>query len=1048
MRAVFLAALAALLPARFAMSAEKPSFEDAPLHAVQFVDANEGWAVGDEGVVWHTIDGGKSWERQVTGVRASLRGIHFLNPYTGWIAGRVELPGGRSEGVVLATNSGGEGSEKQRIGWQRGLQGTVPGLNGVRFVRELEGYLYGDGSDQHPSGVYRTEDAGQTWHPVAGPRTTTWRSGWFTPTGEAALGGAWNRLASIKTGRVITSENDTLGGRAVTGLYFHGKQGLAVGQGGLILQSEGDLGSTWGFVELKGLDAVRPVWDLHAIHGVGEKVWAVGRPGSVVLHSPDMGKTWQVQRTGHSVPLNGVFFLDAKTGFAVGELGTILGTQDGGATWKLQHRGGQRAAVLSVNARAERIPLDTLATLGGADGYLSVALQVVAPDPASANLGRALQPYRTEAGSRLAGGAAGELLWAFPLAAHLSGTTKEDVLAAWNRLHGDRAKENLLAQMVLALRMWRPSLVLVDAPSATSGLTPAEVVVREVVAEALTKASDPAVCPEQLQVLGLEVWKPTKTYQQSTLKHDQGMLLVDTTEFAPLLGTTARDQANQASATLLGEEAYAPRTRAYQLVLGSAEAQKHTHLMQGIDLAHGGLARRTVEVVTEEALDLKKVVQQAATLQSLAENAGGELTDPNKLMGQLVPMLDKLPADLAARTATGIGGQLARSGQWVLAREVYALVVERYPAHPQAVVACRWLMQYHASSEARRRNELKQFIYLQSDQFGVNNGAQETIKVKQPGKKPDEPREVEVKVPKPENIHESAEATLTLRGEAQRWHMGALALEKALAAHGPLHYLDPALQMALLSAKRQLGDIDAARQGYALLASRQPEGPWKSAAQTELWLLNRTGEPPRPLITSRSTESRPILDGNLDEACWEAAKPVKLKNAVGEPAAKYPTEVRITHDREHLYVAIRCEQPAGKSVPPLRPRLHDQDMSGFDRVSIALDLERDYGTAFHFQVDQRGCLVEDCWGDRTWNPRWFVAQHHDETSWTTEMAIPLDGLTAQGITAGTVWGCNVIRVTPGVGIQALSLPAEAPEEALRVEGQGLLFFQDAPKQPR
>src|SRR5205823_1258141 len=86
--ALLTAALAA--PAR---AGEIRHFEDASLHAVQFVD-EEGWAVGDEGVIWHTINGGKEWERQPSGVRASLRALHFLDGFTGWVAGREELPGG------------------------------------------------------------------------------------------------------------------------------------------------------------------------------------------------------------------------------------------------------------------------------------------------------------------------------------------------------------------------------------------------------------------------------------------------------------------------------------------------------------------------------------------------------------------------------------------------------------------------------------------------------------------------------------------------------------------------------------------------------------------------------------------------------------------------------------------------------------------------------------------------------------------------------------------------------------------------------------------
>ncbi len=1032
MRQLLLATLFTILPVGMVSAAGKPWYEDAPLHAVQFVDKNEGWAVGDEGVIWHTIDGGKNWERQNSGVAASLRAIHFLNPYSGWVVGRIELSGGRTEGVVLVTNDGGEK-------WQRAMHGTLPGLNGVRFVREREGYLFGDGSETHPSGVFRTADGGRTWHPLPGSRTTTWRAGWFTPTGEAALGGAWNRLASVKNGRVVQSEVDSLGGRAVTGVYFHGKQGLAVGQGGLILHSDGSLGATWSFVELKGLEAVRPVWDLHGIHGQGDRVWAVGRPGSVLLHSPDFGKTWQVQRTGQNVPLNGVFFLDEKIGYAVGELGTILTTQDGGKTWRLQRRGGQRAAVLSVHARPERIPLDTLATLGGQEGYLSVALQLVAPDSNSAALARSCQPFKVAAGARTAGGAAGEMLWAFPMPSHLTGTSADAVVQAWNRLHGDRANDHLLGQMVLALRMWRPNLVLADGPHEVTGLAPLEERLLKLLEQAVTLAGDEQAYPEQLRVLNLEPWRPAKVYSLAPTSGKKQVVL-DTTEFTPSLGTTARDQAALASTALLGEEARYPTARAYRLISGPADGDTHRHLMQGIDLARGGLARRTLVPTTTDTEALQKTVQQLNTFQALVENPSSELTDANRLMGRLGPLLDKLPGDLAARTACQLGGQLVRAGQWALAREVYQLVVERYPAHPQTVVACRWLMQYHASSEARRRHDLRQFIRYGEQEAGVVNGTDTTIKQGQSGKG----LEKDLPVPKTEIIQAAYQGTLTDRDGARRWCEGTLALEKQLAVHGPLHALDPAVQMALLSVKRRLGDIEGARKGFALVASRQPDGPWKTAAQAELWLLDRTGESPRPQLASRLTERRPILDGKLDDPCWEAAQPAKLRTATGDVAA-YPTEVRVAHDAQHLYVAVKCTHPTGKAMGPTLPRQHDQDLRPYDRVSLILDLDRDYATAFHLQVDQRGCVADDCWGDRAWNPRWFVARHHDDTSWTVELAIPLEGLTGEGIHQGTIWACNVVRTTPGVGVQALSLPAEAPEEALRPEGLGLLLFTEPGK---
>ena len=249
---------------------------------MQFVDANEGWAVGDDGVVWHTIDGGKDWERQSTGVRASLRSIHFLNAYVGWIAGREELPGGQSAGVLLVTADGG-------TKWQRVLIDCVPGLNFVRFADEKTGYIAGDGSNQYPSGVFVTHDGGGNWLPVAGPRTTSWLAGAIGANG-AALAGAWSRLAVLKPERVSMADVEALAGRALRGLHFEGQRGVAVGQGGVILLNHGPSVNDWSYAEHTGLSLeVRQCWDFHAVHGVGGHCWAVGRPGSAVLHSRDHG---------------------------------------------------------------------------------------------------------------------------------------------------------------------------------------------------------------------------------------------------------------------------------------------------------------------------------------------------------------------------------------------------------------------------------------------------------------------------------------------------------------------------------------------------------------------------------------------------------------------------------------------------------------------------------------------------------------------------------------------------------------------------------------
>src|SRR2546425_395494 len=86
---------------------------------------------------------------------------------------------------------------------------------------------------------------------------------------------------------------DILGGRSFRGLQLNGKRAVAVGQGGVVLLSD-TAGVKWGYANLKLPVEVLAGWDFHAVCCRGEQIWIAGRPGSVLLHSPDWGKSWQI----------------------------------------------------------------------------------------------------------------------------------------------------------------------------------------------------------------------------------------------------------------------------------------------------------------------------------------------------------------------------------------------------------------------------------------------------------------------------------------------------------------------------------------------------------------------------------------------------------------------------------------------------------------------------------------------------------------------------------------------------------------------------------
>ena len=253
-------------------------FADAGIHAIQFIDQSEGWAVGDDGVIWHSMDGGKAWERQKSGTRASLRGVHVQTPYTGWAVGRLETTnGGASVGVMLKTTDGG-------IKWEEMGVNVLPGLHCVRFFDEKAGIVCGDGSGAFPSGMFTTGDGGRTWRPVPGVKLVSCRAADFFPgVRDGVIAGAWSRLGSISNDGVYReSELDPLAGRTLHAVCASNTQqkgfppAFAAGDGGAVLTSTNG-GKSWGFVNLGLPPEALAACDFRCCAPFRPHVWVAGK---------------------------------------------------------------------------------------------------------------------------------------------------------------------------------------------------------------------------------------------------------------------------------------------------------------------------------------------------------------------------------------------------------------------------------------------------------------------------------------------------------------------------------------------------------------------------------------------------------------------------------------------------------------------------------------------------------------------------------------------------------------------------------------------------
>src|SRR5262249_143611 len=307
----------------------------------------------------------------------------------------------------------------------------------------------------------------------------------------------------------------------------------------------------------------------------------------------------------------------------------------------------------------------------------------------------------------------------------------------------------------------------------------------------------------------------------------------------------AGDFAAPALALLTDQPATLPAERSFRLLASSLNgAERHIELMTGTALAAGGTARREMPAADtdpDRIAEMERSLRERRTLIALSQPDWSKLADSGALLAQISPVLDKLPPDQGATAALNLAAQYARAGQWHLAREAYLLMVDRYPAHPAAADAYRWLAGYHSSSEARRREELGQFLVLTRSEVkptGFNNSRDDPLKVGS---------DTNVEQATTEMIRDRQRIQLSNQAGARRWYQGALAVESRLAAFGPVFANDPALQFCLNASKRQLGDIETVRHWNRRFLSQQrgeADDPWRQNAAAELWLTERMGLPP------------------------------------------------------------------------------------------------------------------------------------------------------------------------------------------------------------
>ncbi|WP_280745990.1 MULTISPECIES: DUF5916 domain-containing protein [unclassified Parabacteroides] len=170
---------------------------------------------------------------------------------------------------------------------------------------------------------------------------------------------------------------------------------------------------------------------------------------------------------------------------------------------------------------------------------------------------------------------------------------------------------------------------------------------------------------------------------------------------------------------------------------------------------------------------------------------------------------------------------------------------------------------------------------------------------------------------------------------------------------------------------------------------------------------------------TKITEKQPVIDGKLDDACWQTQgewSDVFVQNSPHERTpSTSPTRMKVLYDDKSIYIAVYCKEDEPDKI--IRFIGNRDDNSLGDLVSVAFDTYHDYRAAPEFNINAGGNKSDLIVTDKldinsSWNAVWEGRTHINkaDSSWSVEMRIPFSQLRYNHLSKEGIWGLHIRRI--------------------------------------